>query len=97
MQSKVTPVHLPTIPELEHLAKSELETLYQQLLKADPPPRVRSEFLRRKIAWALQALAQKKKPVTLRKRLVNTATRATTGRSNAPYKPGTRLIREWQG
>jgi hypothetical protein len=88
---------LPALDELARLPKAELVTLYQDLFKAEPPPKARPEFLHRNIAWARQALAQGQKPLTLRKRLLNAARRATSGRSHAPYKPGTRLIREWQG
>ena len=97
MQSNAKKSRLPTLDELFLLSKAELTTLYRDLLKKDPPPRARSEFLKRNIAWAAQALAQGQNPTTLRKRLVSAAARATNGRSNAPYKPGTRLIREWQG
>jgi hypothetical protein len=97
MESKRSQSALPTLAELELLPKSVLQSLYSKILKANPPPRARIEFLRRNLAWALQTLSQGNNPITLRKRLASSASRAMNGKSGAPYKPGTRLIREWQG
>ena len=53
-------------------------------------------FLRGNLAWAAQAAAEGHDPVALRKSLVSKAAKPSQRRFPL-YKPGTRLIREWQG
>lgn len=87
---------LPTIADLEQLSLPELRKLYTHHLRTQPPPRASLDFLKGTLAWHLQALACKQDPYVLRQQLLNAARKTTPGTTRT-YKPGTRLIREWQG
>ena len=54
------------------------------------------DFLRGNLAWTIQAIESGKNPVTLRKEMLRLARSTSTG-NKVHYKPGTRLVREWQG
>ena len=87
------------LPTKEALSAADLSTLrayYQQIEGTAAPKALKGETLRAHLAWTLQALQQKQKPVALRKRLLDQAQQSGHSPSLA-YSPGTRLIREWQG
>ncbi len=88
-----------TLPTLEQLENSSRQELLEHFKLADlgcVPRNASQGFLKGNLAWAEQAVAAGYDPVSLRKDLVKKASQ--TGRPAAPiYKPGTRLIREWQG
>ena len=86
----------PTFPDLNSASTPALRQLYAEYLGSPPPGRAAADFLRSNIAWAVQVLIAGKDPVVLRKTLLDAV--GYLGRSKRdPYKPGTRLIREWQG
>ena len=86
-------------PTLDALSNADLPTLrayYAELEGAPAPKSLKGDLLRAHLAWTVQALQQKRKPVALRQRLQDLA--QLPGQSPAlNYSPGTRLIREWQG
>lgn len=87
---------LPTIEQLEILSRQELRDHFEQAGLGHIPRNASQGFFRGHLAWAKQAVDAGYDPVSLRKNLVKKARQA--GRLAAPlYKPGTRLIREWQG
>ncbi len=86
-------------PTLDALSNADLLTLriyYAELEGAPAPKSLKSDLLRAHLAWTVQALQQKHKPVAMRQRLLDKA--QLPGQSpSLNYSPGTRLIREWQG
>ena len=86
-------------PTLDALSNADLPTLrayYVELEGAPAPKSLKGDLLRAHLAWTVQALQQKRKPVALRQRLQDLA--QLPGQSpTLNYSPGTRLIREWQG
>ncbi len=86
-------------PTLDALSKANLPTLrayYTQLEGTPAPKSLKSDVLRTHLAWTLQALQHKHKPVALRQRLLDKAQLSSKSPSLG-YSPGTRLVREWQG
>lgn len=97
------------IKELKSLSRNQLIQKWQKLFELPPSPTVRKEFLIKHLAWELQAQSQggyssqaKRKLEALAKDLEqNRDLKAdsiknlkTTGLT---IKPGTKLIREYQG
>ncbi len=81
---------------LDSLSRNELRNCFEQAGLGHIPKNASQGFLKGHLAWAKQAVEAGFDPVTLRKNLVRKARRAK--RPTTPiYKPGTRLIREWQG
>ena len=86
---------LHPIDQLYNLSREELRKRFIQA-GLGVPRNASQGFLRGHLAWAAQAIDAGYYPVSLRTNLVKKAQQA--GRPAAPiYKPGTRLIREWQG
>lgn len=90
---------LSNLPTVDTLSSADLPTLrayYAQLEGTPVPKSLKSDLLRAHLAWTVQALQQKHKPVALRQRLLDKS--QLPGQFNTlNYSPGTRLIREWQG
>jgi hypothetical protein len=57
------------------------------------------EYMRQNLAWAAQARANHHNPGKHREQLIRALTKSHSGerRGASPYRPGTRLVREWQG
>jgi hypothetical protein len=87
---------VPALNELVHMSQPQLRTHYEKLLKASPPKSASAGFLRGNIAWSIQASELGKAPALLRESLMKTLARPGPS-SCISYKPGTRLIREWNG
>ncbi len=87
---------LPTVEQLDYLSRQELRKHFIEAGIGRIPRNASQGFFRGHLAWAKQAIDAGYDPVNLRENLVKKARQA--GRPAAPiYKPGTRLIREWQG
>jgi len=87
---------LPTVEQLEDLSRQELRDHFIQAGLGHVPKNASQGFFKGHLAWAAQAIEAGYDPASLRRNLVKKAQLA--GRPSAPiYKPGTRLIREWQG
>jgi len=87
---------LPTVEQLDSLSRQELRKHFIQAGLGHIPRNASQGFFKGHLAWAIQAIDAGYEPVSLRNNLVKKARQA--GRPAAPiYKPGTRLIREWQG
>ena len=87
---------------LPDATRAELRAEWQRLYGCDPPPKVRRELLMGAIAYRLQEQALGGLRPELQRRLRNIAEQSgrgvELGQSDAPRpKPGTRLLREWQG
>ena len=87
---------LPSLEQLEKNDGSELRNIITQAGFGEIPQNASARFLRGHIAWSIQALESGYEPSVLRKSLIGSLRK--TRRVKVPlYKPGTRLIREWQG
>lgn len=86
----------PTLDEIQAMNRTELIEAFTAAQIGCIPKNASQNFLRGNLAWAAQAAAQGHDPIALRKSLATKAQKST--RQKYPrYKPGTRLIREWQG
>jgi hypothetical protein len=84
---------------LESAARTDLHSRFQEEFGQTPAPRASLEFMRQNLAWAAQARADQQNPRIQREKVIRALTRAQNGgeRGISPYRPGTRLVREWQG
>lgn len=86
----------PTLDQIQNMNRTELIEAFKAAWIGWIPKNASRNFLRGNLVWAVQAAALGHDPVVLRKSLLAKAQKAT--RVKYPrYKPGTRLIREWQG
>jgi hypothetical protein len=72
---------------------------FQAVFRINPAPRASLEFMRQNLAWAAQTRANQQNPRKRREQLIRALTKTQDGgkRGTTPYRPGTRLVREWQG
>jgi hypothetical protein len=89
----VPPVSLDELPKL---AGPALKPLYAQVVGHPPPHKASARFMRLNIAWCLQARQAGHDPDVLRRQLIKRL-QAAVKVKRPVYKPGTRLVREWQG
>jgi len=85
---------------IESASRAELNALFEAEFGQKPGSRASQPFLRQNLAWAAQARAAGHNPHKRRQRLVKALDRQVYGKAAPgalPYRPGTRLIREWQG
>lgn len=91
---------LPTLDELESLPRKALLELFKQLHRHHAPAKCSRKFLVGHCAWGIQAVQHGRDPMAWRKELIEKLETAFGKGPTDPlkrYKPGTRLIREWQG
>lgn len=87
---------LPSVEQLDSLSRKELREHFIQADLGRIPKNASQGFFKGHLAWAAQAIDAGYDPVSFRKELVKKA--LLIKKPTAPiYKPGTRLIREWQG
>ena len=86
---------------LEQLAHAELKERWNELFEVPCPPHMSRTFLHRAVAYRIQELALGGLDRKTRRRLDRAEKDLTAGKPlTAPrpkLKPGTRLLREWQG
>ena len=87
---------------LPTLSRAELRSEWQRLYRTEAPARISRELLIAAIAYRLQEAALGGLRPELQRRLRNIAERVRRGEGPVPsvtprLKPGTRLLREWQG
>jgi hypothetical protein len=84
---------------LPQLSTGALKALWIKLYGQPPPFRVRRELIVPMLAYRLQEQAEGGLSAVVRKRLrvLARADRTRLPRASVPLKPGTRLVREWQG
>ena len=94
------------ITELQSLPRSELVSRYCMLYRSEPPQQISRDLLLRALSFRLQEQAFGGSRPALQRRLRSlagelrqTGAIAVKGSTTVttPVKPGTRLIREWQG
>jgi Protein of unknown function (DUF2924) len=98
-QNRVAGEALLRLPELE---LHELRELWCRLYKTATAPRLSNDLLMRAVAYRMQELAAGGLRPELQRQLQQIArqlrqTGRVTTRPRARLKPGTRLLREWQG
>jgi hypothetical protein len=90
------------LSELQGLDTPHLRQRWQEVFKATPPKSVSGDFLHRAIAHKLQAEAHGGLKATAKRRLAQMTKAMEKDPDYSPgpeptVKPGTKLIREWQG
>ena len=87
---------LSALDKLDQMSGTDLRESFLQSDLGHVPKNASRGFLLGHLAWAKQAAEAGFDPVSLRKNLLKKARRAK--KPTTPlYKPGTRLVREWQG
>ncbi len=88
-----------SLAAIENASRAELNALFREEFGRKPAPRASLEFLRQNLAWAAQAKATDQNPEKRQKDLIRGLQNSLDGpsRGSVPYRPGTRLVREWQG
>lgn len=87
---------------LDALSRAGLGTRFEELFKRPPPKGMSSPLLRRIIAYRTQEDLAGGPDRALKQRLARLAEEQRIGRTTTPrptlqIKPGTRLLRDWQG
>jgi hypothetical protein len=89
------------LPDLEGMDRDALVALWSATLGGVPPSRLSRPFLRRMLAWDLQARALGGLPAAVRRKLDSLAAAQASGKERTAtsprLKPGGRLLREWNG
>lgn len=90
------------LAQLSAMKKKELWAIWKQLFKQAAPPQIRRELLIRILAFRIQEHIHGGLSVEIRKRLCELARQLEANptaeiKGVSRIKPGTRLIREWQG
>lgn len=91
---------LPDLHSLPEMPRPELLNWYQMLHKRAAPKQMGRKLLIGTVSWAIQAIHMGREPMALRQELIKKLDAKFGGNRSDPrkrYKPGTRLIREWQG
>ena len=93
--------HAPksSLEDLETASRADLKTLFHKEFGWEPAARTSLTFMRQNLAWAAPARAQGVKPAKKRDQLIRALSRQLNGKTKGivPYRPGTRLVREWRG
>jgi hypothetical protein len=100
-QNAVSEEALPRLPTLD-IDIAELRQQWRSLYKTQAPPNLSRELLVRAVAYRMQELVQGRLRSEPRRQLLRIAqqfkqTGEATIRARPQLKPGTRLMREWQG
>ncbi len=85
------------LPDLDGMDREALLTLWSATLGGEAPARLSQPFLRRVLAWELQAKDQGGLPPAVQKRLEALATGSPAKAPTPKLKRGGRLLREWNG
>ena len=99
MARRTAPRPTYTLASLEAADRTALTAQFEAVFGLTPGPRASLPFRRGNLAWDLQARAQGLDPTRLRMQWIRRlrAAHAGSGRVAVTNRPGTRLIREWQG
>ncbi len=86
----------PSVTELEAMDRAALITVWSEIFGTPVPKRLSSPFLRRFLAFEIQARQLGGAPKGFVEKLARASNEKTDTKSPA-LKPGGRLIREWNG
>lgn len=89
------------LAELPRMSPAQLRAKWRECWRK-PAPNIGPDLLRRGIAWKLQSRVQGDLPSHIKRELDRAADRLRRGEelascSRPSLKPGTRLVRQWQG
>jgi hypothetical protein len=87
------------LPDLESMDRAALLALWSATLGGEPPARLSRPFLRRILAFELQAREAGGLPAAVKRKLESLGSDKVRTRTKAApkLKPGGRLLREWNG
>ena len=91
---------MSALPDLESMDRPALLALWAATLGGESPARLSQPFLRRMLAWELQARTQGRLPAPVRRKLETLAATQASGKGKATtpkMKTGGRFLREWAG
>jgi transposase len=99
------PTRTPSSPPasletLKNADRNQLASLFEAEFGLAPAPRASLDMMLQNLAWAQQARSAGHDPRKRRQALIKALDRQIHGKStrhSLPYRPGTRLIREWRG
>jgi len=100
METKRTRALTHSLQAIESASRAELNALFEAQFDRKPAPRTSMDLMRQNLAWAAQARAIGDNPLKRRQQFIRALDRQVNGkkpRTSLPYRPGTRLIREWHG
>ena len=87
---------MKALEALDSHTSAELRKHYLEVLGQPPPHKASRKYLISQLAWAMQAKLSDEDPGALRESLLR-CFKDTCSNNKPRYKPGTRLVREWQG
>lgn len=87
---------LPTVAAIEAMEREALLALWGRLVPAQPPPKISMPFLRRILAFEVQARACGGLPAALRQRIARLGDPGARP-ATPQLKGGGRYLREWNG
>lgn len=89
---------VPKLNELDDLDRCALRVAWREVTTRSAPPRMSQAFMRRVLAFEIQAQTRGGCSKALTRELHKSPDAATTAaKALAGLKPGTRLLREWNG
>ncbi|SFL56855.1 DUF2924 domain-containing protein [Shimia aestuarii] len=88
---------LPTLNDLDDLDRDALSVAWREIHDKAPPPRMSQVFMRRVLAFEIQAQMYGGLPKSLLKELAKPGPSRTPSKAAPALKPGGRLLREWNG
>ena len=89
-----------SLETIDSASRAELNSRFEAEFRRKPGPRTSLVLMRQNLAWAAQARTAGDHPQQQRRRLIKALDRRVHGKTpgnTLPYRPGTRLIREFQG
>lgn len=81
-----------TLVEIATADRDSLSKHWELLFEHEPPPQIHTALMRRVLAWNVQMQQAGLDPLS-----VSTSAGSASFRSPVALRPGTRLLREWQG
>ena len=87
------------LEDIENAPRDQLKKLFEAEFGRIPPPRTSEAFMRQNLAWNFQAREAGLDPAKYRAKIIKRLIKLTktTKSHQHHYRPGTRLVREWQG
>ena len=81
-----------TLAEITTADRDSLSKRWELLFEHEPPPQIHTALMRRVLAWNVQMQQAGLDPLS-----VSTSGGQASSRPPVALRPGTRLLREWQG